>query len=62
MVKVLELKAELERLVCLRVKREARAQHKLWAETQECTKAAVRTDGTVVYLDADKTCRVVVPQ
>lgn len=58
-VHVLEMMEELLRLRNLRTERESKAQARKSAHTVVCTRAAVRTDGEVVYLDLEKRARVV---
>ncbi len=55
-VRILELKAELARLVSLRERREAKAQLKLCRETVDAVKVSVRADGMCEYatLDGEK--------
>ena len=52
-VKLLELKAELARLVYLRERREAKVQRKLWAETVDAVVVGVR-DGDAQYADSER--------
>ncbi len=58
MVRILELKEQIQRLEVLADERERKRKLRECAATVDCTRAAVRSDGSVVYLSVDKKCRV----